>query len=73
MMSEVFWTFFVSAMSGFCLKIASMLYKSKCKKCKFCGVECERDVEVEEDLDEFEMLHKPKDVGVEEEKNNKIV
>jgi hypothetical protein len=35
-----------------------MLYKSKCKKCSFCGCEIERDTEGELKEDEIEFEHK---------------
>tara|TARA_R110002074_G_scaffold262760_1_gene434880 strand:+ start:2196 stop:2480 length:285 start_codon:yes stop_codon:yes gene_type:complete len=57
MMSEVFWVAFVSTMTGFVLKMVSMIYKSKCSKCSVCCITCERDVELEEREFEFSRLH----------------
>jgi hypothetical protein len=32
-----------------------MAYRSKCKRCTLCGISVERDVELEEKIDELEM------------------
>lgn len=58
-LSEIFWMAFLTTMTGFTLKLASMAYKSKCKKCSFCGIVIERDVEAEIGLEEFKVLHPP--------------
>jgi len=52
MLSEVFWVAFVSTVSGMIIKIASMLYKSKCRECSICCIKVIRDIEneVKEDL-----------------------
>ena len=55
MLSEVFWSFFLTSTIGCILGVMRMLYKSKCKRCEFCGVVVERDVQVEEREDEIEM------------------
>jgi hypothetical protein len=59
MLSEVFWTIFLTTVSGFLLKLASMAYKSKCKSCKVCCIEVIRDTEAEIELDEFKIEHTP--------------
>tara|TARA_R110000765_G_scaffold22533_2_gene57551 strand:+ start:1355 stop:1618 length:264 start_codon:yes stop_codon:yes gene_type:complete len=59
MLSEVFWTIFLTTVSGFLLKLASMAYKSKCKRCKVCCIEIIRDTEAEIELDEFKIEHTP--------------
>jgi hypothetical protein len=53
MLSEVFWTFFISSTIGLLLGVARMLYKSKCKSVDCCGFHIDRDVEGEEKLDEM--------------------
>lgn len=53
MLSEVFWTFFISSTIGLLLGVARMLYKSKCRSVACCGLHIDRDVEGEEKLDEM--------------------
>jgi hypothetical protein len=48
MLSEVFWTFFITSLAGFLLKCASMAYKSKCKEVDICCIKIIRDVELED-------------------------
>lgn len=55
MLSEVFWSFFLTSSIGCIMGILRMIYKSKCKKCTFCGLKIERDVESEERIDELEI------------------
>ena len=59
-LSEVFYMALVTASSGFLLKLASMLYKSKCSECSFCGITVKRNVELEERETEFLALNKTK-------------
>ena len=50
----LFYTSFYTFLGGFCLAIAGLFYKSKCKHVKFCGIcEIDRDIEAEvhEDLE----------------------
>ena len=58
-LSEVFWVAFLTTMTGFCLKLVSMLYKSKCKNCKMCCIEVVRDVEAEIEVDEIALMRQP--------------
>lgn len=51
-MSEVFWSFFITATIGFILKMASILYKSKCKEFDCLCFHIVRDVEAENAADE---------------------
>lgn len=51
MLSEVFWSFFLTSTIGCIMGILRMLYKSKCKKCSFCGFVIERDIYAEEQID----------------------
>ena len=50
--SEVYWTGFYTACFALVIGIISVCYKSKCKRIKMCGIEIDRDVEIElkEDL-----------------------
>ena len=59
MLSEVFWTFFITSLVGFLLKCASMAYKSKCKEVDICCIKIIRDVGLEEKENEFEITHRP--------------
>ena len=58
MLSEVFWSFFLTSTIGCIMGILRMIYKSKCKSCSFCGIKVERDVEGEERIDEIELYRK---------------
>ncbi len=53
MLTEVFWTFFITSIIGCLLGIARMFYKSKCKTISCCGLMIDRDVEAEEKIDEL--------------------
>ncbi len=57
MLSEVFWVAFVTTVSGMIIKLASMMYKSKCSECSFCCIKVIRNVEIEEKENEFEIKH----------------
>ena len=57
MLSEVFWVAFITTVSGMIIKIASMLYKSKCRECSLCCIKVIRDVDLEEKENEFEITH----------------
>ena len=50
-LSETFWIAFVSTMSASCLVTVRWCYRSKCNNVKCCGIEIQRDVRTEEDLD----------------------
>ena len=57
-LSEVFYVCLVTTVSGLIIKLASMIFKSKCSECSFCGIIIRRDVILEEKETEFELLHK---------------
>ena len=59
-LSEVFWIAFIGTASGLLIKLASMIFKSKCSDCSFCGINIKRDVALEEKETEFEILNKQK-------------
>lgn len=59
MMSEVFWTFFVSSMVGFIIALLKLCYKSKCKEINFCCLKIVRDIESEVEVDEIELTKQP--------------
>jgi hypothetical protein len=54
-MSEVFWTFFITTVAGMGMVGLRLCYKSKCRKVSCCGLEIERDIDIEmrEDLEEM--------------------
>jgi hypothetical protein len=56
-LSETFWIAFVATASGFLLKLASMMYKSKCTECSLCGITIKRDVLTEEREHEYDVAH----------------
>ena len=57
-LSEVFWIAFIGTASGLLIKLASMLFKSKCSEVNCCGIHIKRDVAMEEAEHEFDALHK---------------
>ncbi len=67
MLSEVFWSFFLTSSIGCIMGMLRMLYKSKCKSCSFCGITIERDIDAEEHIDELEIQRR----GTLEESNKK--
>ena len=44
---SLFYTSLYTFLGGFILAVCGLLYKSKCKKFKFCGCEVIRDTEIE--------------------------
>jgi hypothetical protein len=59
---SLFWTSFYTFTGGFLLAVLSVLYKSKCKSVKLCGIlEIDRDVDVElqEDTLEIQQRNNP--------------
>ena len=51
MLSEVFWSFFLTSVIGLLLKGASIIYKSKCKTVECCCIKIDRDIEAEVKVD----------------------
>ena len=58
MLSEVFWSFFLTTITGCLLGLIKMIYKSKCKNCECCGIKIERDTAGELHEDELELQKK---------------
>jgi len=58
----VFWSFFLTTTTAFIFGLVKVLAKSKCKSCSMCGCKIERDVELEERLDEMELDKKESSV-----------
>ena len=55
MLSEVFWSFFLTTATGCLLGVFKMLYKSKCKSYECCCMKIERDTAGELHEDEIEL------------------
>jgi hypothetical protein len=55
----VFWSFFITTIVGFLLKLTSMAYKSKCKEVSCCCLKIVRDTDAEERETEFIATHPP--------------
>jgi hypothetical protein len=55
MLSEVFWSFFLTSSIGCILALTRQIYKSKCRKCSLCGFVLERDIEAEKEIDELDI------------------
>ncbi len=62
--SELFWSNLCITCSTILLAIMALLYKSKCTHVRCCGIDIERNVQVEEELDEMEIQQR------QEHKNN---
>jgi hypothetical protein len=58
-LSEVFWTFFISSVCGVLLVGIRMCYKSKCREVEVCCLKIVRDVETEEKEMELNMRQPP--------------
>jgi len=52
MLSEVFYSFFITSVIGFLVVISRMMYKSKCREFSFCCFKIIRDVNLEAEIDE---------------------
>lgn len=57
MLTEIFWSFFMTSIIGCLLGIIRMLYKSKCSLVECCWCKIIRDVETEEKETEFIYNH----------------
>jgi len=57
-LDSIFWLSFVTIASGCVIKLASMIFKSRCKTCKLCCLEIVRDTEAEEREAELEMSNR---------------
>jgi hypothetical protein len=58
MLTETFYIVVVTTSAGLLLKLASLIFKSKCRTCKMGCLEIERDIEAEEKEAEFRITHK---------------
>ena len=55
MLSEIFFTFFITSAIACILTLSRQLYKSKCEDIECCGLVIKRNVTVEEKIDEIEI------------------
>lgn len=67
-LSEVFYIALIGTASGLLLKLASMLFKSKCSECQVCCFKIRRDTALEEREHVFDVLNNVKGSSKEEEK-----
>jgi hypothetical protein len=56
-MSEIFWSSFITIVSGLILAILAMCYKSKCTEIECGCIKIKRDVTIEEKEHEFDVEH----------------
>lgn len=55
MLSEIFYTFFITSVIACVLTLSRQIYKSKCEDIECCGLVIKRNVVLEEKLDEIEI------------------
>jgi hypothetical protein len=63
MLSEVFFSLLLTSLIGLILALARICYKSKCKVIKCCGLEIDRNIEMEEKIDEIQINNSNKDLN----------
>lgn len=51
--------FIITSASALCGAILKTLYDSKCKRCKICCIEIDRDIDAEVDLEEHKTHREP--------------
>lgn len=56
-LSESFYIFLVTTTAGILLAFVKLVYDSKCKNIKMCGLEIERDVNAERDIEHDRLEH----------------
>ena len=56
-LSESFYIFVVTSSVGVFLAFIKLIYDSKCKKIRLCGVEIERDTEAESRIEHDRLEH----------------
>ena len=56
-LSESFYIFVVTSTVGVFLAFIKLIYDSKCKKIRLCGVEIERDTEAESRIEHDRLEH----------------
>ena len=69
----LFYTSLYTFLGGFVLALAGLLYKSKCKNVKCCGIcELERDIEAEVTEDTLEIQNRQSNQSIDRTPNNPI-
>ncbi len=56
-LSESFYIFLTTTTAGLFLAFIKLVYDSKCKKIRLCGVEIERDTEAEANIEHDRLEH----------------
>ena len=56
-LSESFYIFLVTTTAGILLAFVKLVYDSKCKNIKMCGLEIERDINAERDIEHDRLEH----------------
>jgi hypothetical protein len=65
-LSESFYIFLTTTTAGIFLAFIKLVYDSKCKNIKLCGLEIDRDTQAERDIEHDRMEH-----GVTQEPTNR--
>jgi hypothetical protein len=58
MLSEIFYTFFITSVIACVLTLSRQIYKSKCEDIECCGLVIKRNVILEERIDEYEIQNR---------------
>ncbi len=56
-LSESFYIFLVTTTAGIFLAMIKLVYDSKCKNIKLCGLQIERDIQAERDIENHRIEH----------------
>jgi len=56
-MTEIFYTYLLTTVSALCVAALGVCYKSRCTRISACGLNIERNVELEEKFDELTLKH----------------
>jgi hypothetical protein len=70
---DVFWITISGMAFGFFGAVLTSLFKSKCKKCKLCCLEVERDIQAEIQEEKMELEFKSNDEEHNKERNENLV
>ena len=70
---DVFWITISGMAFGFFGAVLTSLFKSKCKKCKLCCLEVERDIQAEIQEEKMELEFKNNDEEHNKERNENLV
>lgn len=56
-LSESFYIFLVTTVAGILLALLKLVYDSKCKNIKLCGLQIERDINAEREIEHERIEH----------------